>query len=30
VFLGSNAAKILHYAPVPCLVLPGQGAAEAA
>ena len=30
VFLGSNAAKILHYATVPCLVLPGQGAAKAA
>jgi nucleotide-binding universal stress UspA family protein len=29
VFLGSNAAKILHYAPVPCLVLPWQGSTKA-
>jgi nucleotide-binding universal stress UspA family protein len=26
VFLGSNAAKIVHNAPVPCLVLPWHGA----
>jgi nucleotide-binding universal stress UspA family protein len=30
VFLGSNAAKILRHAPVPCLVLPWQGAGKAA
>ena len=30
VFLGSNAAKILHTRRFPCLVLPGQGAAKAA
>ena len=29
VFLGSNATKILHHAPVPRLVLPWQGAPEA-
>ena len=29
VFLGSNSAKILHYAPVPCLVLPWQGSTKA-
>jgi nucleotide-binding universal stress UspA family protein len=28
VFLGSNAAKIVHYAPVPCLILPWHGAAR--
>ena len=26
VFLGSNAAKIVHNAPVPCIVLPGRRA----
>jgi nucleotide-binding universal stress UspA family protein len=26
VFLGSNAAKIVHHAPIPCLILPRQGA----
>jgi nucleotide-binding universal stress UspA family protein len=29
VFLGSNAAKIMRNAPVPCIVLPRHGAAEA-
>ena len=29
VFLGSNAAKIVHNASVPCIVLPRHGAAEA-
>lgn len=28
VFLGSNAAKIVHHAPVPCLILPWHGAAR--
>ncbi len=29
VFLGSNAAKILRHAPIPCLVLPWQGSTKA-
>jgi nucleotide-binding universal stress UspA family protein len=29
VFLGSNAAKIVHNASAPCIVLPRHGAAEA-
>ena len=28
VFLGSNAAKVLHNAPVPCLVLPRHDSAD--